>query len=62
MIIIKTIFCVTKIKFNMYDAKDYSVLYNSALRLVICEGWHFTDMWKPLALHDHFTKRGGLGT
>ena len=46
----------------MYDAKDYSVLYNSALRLVICEGWHFTDMWKPLALHDHFTKRGGLGT
>jgi hypothetical protein len=27
---------------------------------VICEGWHFTYMWKSLAWLHHFTKRAGL--
>ena len=26
----------------MYNVQDYSILYNNAVFLVICEGWHFT--------------------
>ena len=37
---------VTKIKYIMYNAQDYRVLYNKAVRPVICEGWHLTHMWK----------------
>ena len=39
---------VTQI-YIMYNVQDYSVLYNNAVCLVICEGWHFTRMWKTLA-------------
>ena len=35
-------FCVMKIKHIMYNVQDYSVLYNSAVLLVMREGWHFT--------------------
>ena len=45
----------------MYNVQDSSVLYNNALRFVICEDWHFTHMWTSLARLHHFTKRGGLG-
>ena len=30
----------------MYNVQDYSVLYYNN---VICEGWHFTCMWKTFA-------------
>jgi hypothetical protein len=30
-------FCVTKIKYIMQNVQDYSVLYNNAVRPVICE-------------------------
>ena len=33
----------------MCNIQDYSVLYNNAVRLVTCEGWH------------NFTKRGYFG-
>ena len=42
-------FCVTKIKYIMYNVQDYSVLYNYAVRPVICEDWDFTHIWKALA-------------
>ena len=29
--------------------QDYSVHYNNAVCLVICEGLHFTHIWKALA-------------
>ena len=41
--------CVTKIKYIMHNVQDYSVLYDNAVRPAICEGWHFTRMWKSLA-------------
>ena len=25
------------------------ILYNNTVRPVLCEGWHFTHMWKALA-------------
>jgi hypothetical protein len=45
----------------MYNVQDSSDLYDNALRLLICEDWHFTHMWTSLARLHHFTKRGGLG-
>jgi len=33
----------------MYNVQDYSVLYNNAVRPVICESWNYTDMWKVFA-------------
>ena len=46
----------------MYNVQDYSVLYNYAVRPVICEDWDFTHIWKALARlwQHHFTKRGDL--
>ena len=41
----------------MYNAQYYSVLNNKAVRQVICEGSHFTHMWKKFTLSHHFTKR-----
>jgi len=38
-----------KIKCIMYNIQDFSVLYNNTVRLVICEGWNFTHIWKALA-------------
>ena len=35
---------VRNIKYIMYNVENYSVLYNAAVRLVICEGWHFIHM------------------
>jgi hypothetical protein len=52
--------CVVKIKYIMYNVQDNSVLYNNDVRPVICEGWHFTLMWKTLAWLHHFTKRWDL--
>jgi len=46
----------------MYNIQYYSVLYNNAVRLVICEGWNFTHMCKALAWPHYFIKRGSLGT
>jgi hypothetical protein len=43
------------------NVQDYSVLYNNAVRSVLCEGWHFTHMWKAQASPHHFAKRGNLG-
>ena len=31
--------------------------YNNTVHTVICEGCHFTHMWKALAWSHHFTKR-----
>jgi putative cell wall-binding protein len=31
-----------KIEYIMHIAQDYRVLYNNAVSLAICEGWHFT--------------------
>ena len=28
----------------MYNVQDYSVLYNNAVRLVMCESWYFTHL------------------
>ena len=44
----------------MYNVQDYSILYNSVVRPVICQGWHFAQMWKALGWPHHFTKRGDL--
>jgi len=45
----------------MHNAQNYSILYNNAVRSVICEGWHFTHMWKSFTWQHHFTKREDLG-
>ena len=37
-------FCVTKIKYIMYNVQDSSVFYNDAVRQVICEGWN-SHIW-----------------
>ena len=37
------------------------ILYNNAVRPVICEGWHFTHTWKSFAWPHHFTKGRGFG-
>ena len=42
-------FCVTEIKYIVLNVQDYSVLYNNAVRPVLCECWHFTHMWKAIA-------------
>ena len=42
------------------SVQDYRVPYNNIVLPIICEGWHFTHMWKILALPHHFTKKGGL--
>jgi len=36
-------------EYNLYYVKDYGILYNNTVRPLICEGWHFTYMWKALA-------------
>ena len=36
-------------------------LNNCRLYTVICEIWHFPNMYKAIAWQHHFTKRGGLG-
>ena len=33
----------------------------SSVRPVICEGWHFTHMWRAHTWPHHLTKRGCLG-
>jgi len=33
----------------MYIVPYYSDLYNTAVRPFICEGWHFTHIWKTPA-------------
>ena len=38
-----------KLKYIMYNVQDYSVLYNNAVRLFICEGCCFTHMRNALA-------------
>jgi len=38
--------------------EDYGVLYDNIVLPVICEGEHFTHMWKTLAWSHHFTKGG----
>jgi hypothetical protein len=48
--------CVTKVKYIMHNVQDYSVVYNKVFRPVLCEGWHFTYIWKTLAWQHHFTK------
>ena len=53
-------FCVSYIKYIIYNVQDYSVLYNNAVRPVICESKRLTYMWKTLAGRYHFTKMGGL--
>ena len=39
----------------MYNVQDYGVLYDNAVRPVICEDWHFTHVWKTPAWPHHFT-------
>jgi hypothetical protein len=41
--------------------RDYSVQYYSAVRPVICKGWHFTHMWKILTWLHHLTYKGKSG-
>jgi len=38
-----------KIRYIMYSVQDNRVLYNNAVRPVICEGWHVTHLWKALS-------------
>jgi len=40
----------------------YSVLYNNAVRPVICEGWHVIHTWKSLTRPRYVTNRGELST
>ena len=42
-------FCVTKIKYVIYSVQDYNIPCSNGVRMVKCEGWHFTHMWKALA-------------
>ena len=42
---------------STYNVQDYSVLYNIAVHPVICEGCHFTYMWKTLVWLHHLTTR-----
>jgi hypothetical protein len=55
---------ITKILFNValntitlallyiaHNVQDCSVLYNNAVRQVICENWHLTRMWKTIGCH-----------
>ena len=39
----------------------YILIYDNAVRPVICEGWHFTHTWKTLTSPHHFTKAVGVG-
>jgi len=39
----------------MDNVQYYGVLYNFAVLSVLCEGWHFTHMWKPFVWTYHFT-------
>jgi hypothetical protein len=32
----------------MDNVQDYIFLYNSTVRPVVCQGWHYTHMWKAL--------------
>ena len=45
----------TKIKYNMHKVQDYSALYNNNVDPATCEGCHFANMLKALALPHHFT-------
>ena len=42
------------LKSNYYNVQDYSVLYNNAIHPAICEGCHFTYMWKVLYMTTSF--------
>ena len=42
-------FCVTKIKYVIYSVQDYNIPCSNGIRMVKCEGWHFTHMWKAFA-------------
>ena len=33
----------------MYKVRDYNVIYDNAVSLVICESGHFTHAWKTHA-------------
>jgi len=43
---------------NFSDKKSYSVLYNNAVRPIICESWDFTHTWKLFPWLRHLNKRG----
>ena len=47
--------------FHMFSSHKPHIFVCGCFCPVICEGWHFTHMWKALAWPHHFTKRGGLG-
>ena len=47
---------------NYDNVQDYSIIYNNAVCVVMCEGWHFIDMWKTLPVPHHITKKGDLGS
>ena len=40
--------CVTKIQYSILNDRDYIVLYNNVVLPIICEAWHFTQIWKSL--------------
>ena len=52
-------FCFTKIKYIMHKVQDMSILYNNAVRPVICEGWHFTHE-ENIYMSASFHYRGDL--
>ena len=37
-------FCVTKIKYSMYNIQDYSDISHIAVCPVVCKGWHFIQV------------------
>ena len=39
-------FRLDRLHYIMYNVQDYSVLYNNNVLPIICEGLHFTYMWK----------------
>ena len=41
-------FCVTKNEPIRFNIKEYSVLYDNSVRLVIYDDWYFTHMWKTI--------------
>jgi hypothetical protein len=54
-------FCITKIKYIMYNVQHYSILYHNAVRVAICEGWQFTFLSETLAQPLHFTQKWAVG-
>jgi len=43
-----TLYCKSRLNIGTHTLYLYDTLYNNAVRMAICEGWHFTHMLKAL--------------